>query len=610
MREYPIILKEGLTKGLRDDNLNPRNTQLLIQCRNMRPTKYGLAAHSDVQVAPVASSGNLITNGGFDDIPGWGAANGWTISGGVATHTPTIPLPLYQDTGITNSTDTVYRITFEVKNYVAGTITPAIQATLGTARSANGLYAEEEIVHDGATAPNLILLFRPSIDFDGAIDNVRITEVTWPFPQIFKGKEVTLAVGSNHIFLINETDWTMTQIATYDAQSMTTEKVITADGPWHFCDMGSTWLLFNGSCVVFRGNLHNVTGLSYPDRYFVHDGISVETGCYFRGRSLMGGFSSSDTNPVWGSLGQNCVLWSNIGGGDVFWPFVTDLATQELKDAYIERNEMGFMPMPWQGKVLCLKPLGKAVMVYGENGVSALVPHAAPVPTFGLVELLNIGIQGRGAVGGDDRNHMFIDTTGDIWYIGADLNPVRKGYQYLFKDKLDETLTIAHDVKQNVFYLCAEDAGYTFSEAGANPRVGEIVNYPTSLIYGQTSSLLDYGLVGGFTDYTSDDTFQVKFDTVDMDVRALKTLQKAEASVTDISDLELATDYKYNGGTFSSSSWLEANDEGWAMPQITALDFRLAVKGTLDTDDARIDRITATWKLSDRRGIRGPYVTR
>ena len=179
-------------------------------------------------------------------------------------------------------------------------------------------------------------------------------------------------------------------------------------------------------------------------------------------------------------------------------------------------------------------------------------------------------------------------------------------YQYLFEDSLDETLTVAHDAKENVFYLCGETAGYTFSEHG----VGEIVNYPTSLIYGQTSSLLDYGLVGGFTEYTSDDTFQVKFDTFDMDVRALKTLQKTEASVTDISDLELATDYKYNGGSFSSSSWLEANDEGWAMPQITALDFRPAVKGTLDSVDSRIDRFTATWKLSDRRGIRGPYVTR
>lgn len=602
MKEFPLKIQGGLTRGLRPEKFNARNSELLVQCQNMRPTKFGLAAHDDMAEAPIGPGSNLVEDGTFDTTASWSPVNGWTIAGGKATHTPTIGMPLWQDIGVTNNTSRTYRLTYEVKDCTVGAITPAIQFTAGTERSANGTYTED-IIHDGASSPYLVLLFWPSVDFDGAIDNVVLRDVAWPWPQIFKGKEATLECARGSVFVVDETDWSVAKISTYDSEAMGTTKGITTGGVWHFADMGTAWLLFNGACVVLRTNLHNVQGLSYPDEYFVYDGATIATGCYFRGRIVYGGFGSGTTHPVWGSLAENYVMWTQIGGGEVFWPFFPNLPDDELEDFYIKRNEWAAMAMPWQGQVLCVKALDRAVMVYGENGVSVLVP-GGPQYQFGLKHIMSIGIQGRGAVGGDEQRHVFVDKLGEIWSIDANLKLTRHGYKELFEDKLSETIVISHDQRKNVFYICSDTVGYVLTEDG----LGQLANLPSSLIYSRLTPTGDEQLVGAFYNYVANSTFELTLDTFDMNLAALKTLQTIMVSAQEITGLEVGVDYRYNGSdTFSSGDWLVANEEGWVMPQITARDFRIKLKGTLVGESSRIDYLNLGWKLSDKRGVRFAY---
>ncbi len=219
-------------------------------------------------------------------------------------------------------------------------------------------------------------------------------------------------------------------------------------------DFGTTWALFNGVVVVMYD--------PSSSKYLVWDSTTVQTGCEFRGRSIMGGFSNwpaawitafaklaEDDSTISHSmsLGDNWVMWSPIGEGGLgspWWLFSSladDLTSNGRDDDeyyklrhLLARNDWGFMPMPFQNDVLRVEPLGKAVMVYGEDGICALYPTVVgDVATFGLRRIRGldrVGIKGRSAIavyggdGSDDSGeHRFVDTKNRLWSIKTDLQP-------------------------------------------------------------------------------------------------------------------------------------------------------------------------------------------
>lgn len=103
----------------------------------------------------------------------WGSAAppaGWTFAGTVATHAAAGgTTSLTQDTSSTHAADPLlvneyYAVVFTISGRTAGTVTPKIGTTAGSARSTNGTYIE--IIQ----AQSAVLTFTPTTDFDGAID--------------------------------------------------------------------------------------------------------------------------------------------------------------------------------------------------------------------------------------------------------------------------------------------------------------------------------------------------------------------------------------------------------------------------------------------------------
>lgn len=166
---------------------------------------------------------------------------------------------------------------------------------------------------------------------------------SWPFPQLFRGKKVTLLADATAIFLVDESDWSLTPIDTYtiyntDAASQALD--ITEGGPWHFMDFHDTWMLFNGACQVFK------TG--YSPKTFVQNAVTIRTGCeLLEGRALMAGFDRDNyRTQAWRdylatymdnipkayqqdlSIGAdgNWLWWSSIGGADLMHLFRLDAA--------------------------------------------------------------------------------------------------------------------------------------------------------------------------------------------------------------------------------------------------------------------------------------------
>ena len=122
-----------------------------------------------------AAGSDLVTNGDFATDTAWTKGTGWTISAGVADVSGAQGGDTDLEQGITVTDGDSYEVTFTVLNYTAGTITPRVGGTAGTARSANGTYTEV-IVAGSGSAPELE--FRADATGDMQIDNVVVKRVS------------------------------------------------------------------------------------------------------------------------------------------------------------------------------------------------------------------------------------------------------------------------------------------------------------------------------------------------------------------------------------------------------------------------------------------------
>lgn len=116
-----------------------------------------------------SSTAELVTNGAFAADASWTKGTGWTIAAGVATATGAISTALSQVIA-SLETGRAYRVTMTVTRS-AGSITPSVGGTAGTARSTSATFTETIIC--GATTT---LAFTGS-GFTGTLDNISVTPV-------------------------------------------------------------------------------------------------------------------------------------------------------------------------------------------------------------------------------------------------------------------------------------------------------------------------------------------------------------------------------------------------------------------------------------------------
>lgn len=113
----------------------------------------------------------LVSNGDFATDTIWTKGTGWTIGSGTATHGTGTASDLSQAVSITQ--DVYYRLEFDVSGRTAGSVTPKVGNTSGTAISADTT-DEKESIRAGAGTD---VTFSATSDFDGSIDNVSLKEI-------------------------------------------------------------------------------------------------------------------------------------------------------------------------------------------------------------------------------------------------------------------------------------------------------------------------------------------------------------------------------------------------------------------------------------------------
>lgn len=407
------------------------------------------------------------------------------------------------------------------------------------------------------------------IPFEPITDPFASATISWPFPQLFIGRNYRIYC-------------TLTQIYQLSTWTLGTVKITTTgSGRWDFIDFGSYFILVNGAKLV----IIDPDDESYTASNSLTNIPRFATGCAFRGRIVGGNIKTT-----WHGAGVNDVIWSKVGEAN-FTPDKT--------------NTAGIMPMFWEGEVLRVMTLGKSVIVYGDNGVAQLYPSMEPTPTFGMNNILDVGIPAKAAVDGNERVHVFVDTNNWLWRWQDGKAPEKLGYQEFMDNLTAANIVVSYDARLGEFFISDSSTCYLLTPYG----LCEVYQLPT------TVQALDGTTYGVFTD-TEDYEFRAKVDTLDFGIRGFKTVGMIELGIYHPATVgatsivaSVSTEIRNTKtSTFAQTGkgWLAANPNGFAYLGITADDFRLQVK-TTRFESVNLSYIKPHVKVVDRRAIRGVY---
>jgi hypothetical protein len=383
---------------------------------------------------------------------------------------------------------------------------------------------------------------------------------------------------------------------------------IISGGPWQFIDLGDSWVLLNGATTVFtRGSL-----------VYTENSITINAGCSHNGRVLFGGFDPDNFwNTAWTAywasaitkasltmgMFSNTVWWTGIGMGaanlhSLFYPTDVTGGNYPLFLDALQQNDAGFITMSWRGRVWALKPLGKGVVVYGDSGITYLNPIVDPSPTYGKVEISKTGITSPNAVGGDEKQHVFINSSGQLCILTADLQLKDIGYQeYMQMLVQDNTVVVTHDPVNREYNISNGKVGFCLNENGL---------YETTTAY--TSIINISGVPCAIYDILIPEYNNVigKTDAFTLGIPGEKLLTWVEVVYEGIDGLTIAGEYKSKGGGFITGPQKPVNNSGVARINLSGEVFRIALYGTRK-DNLRISSITVKAQVRDKRYIRGIY---
>lgn len=301
-------------------------------------------------------------------------------------------------------------------------------------------------------------------------------------------------------------------------------------------DFYSTVMVLNGNGMAFRTGVGN-------NEWFTTNGVTIKAGCNYKdSRAIFGGFNPADCYALadWptylsslkssalpseilatstGGFDKNWVWWSSIGGGDMHYFLDTDLLKYTTKLAtpdtgfddnypYLHwlwlRREMGARPMPWHGWVRQVRPMGDLVVVYGDNGVSVMLPVSNPYPTFGLQDTPEDFPTGNGmvseftdnpacrdAVAGDDNKHVFVGRDYNLWRLdrsASGAKATKLGFAERVAD-LGSNVRIDYNPTEGEFYIHSAAGGGGFV-LNKEMKLGAVGTYFTGLRNGDATSTL------------------------------------------------------------------------------------------------------------------------
>lgn len=414
----------------------------------------------------------------------------------------------------------------------------------------------------------------------------------WPFPQFLTGESWKILIVRNNILMADRvyslsSSYVVTHI--FDVDQLTFGKGTLME----LADFGEYAIMANGVVMIHW----DPTG---PGWHAFRDHATLPvmgTVCNFKGQLIGGnitGIWNGATFDPWHDCDEKSIVWSAIGDVD----FTPD-----------RKNEAGYRRDPVGGEVYHVRRLGDDVIVYSSAGVTRMFPITSPAATFGFEELHDIGLKNKGAMNGNLKQHVFVDIEDNIWRVTA--KGIEKlGYrEYVealnaaYGAGIDQSIIVTFDSDLQDFYISDGTSSLLLSANG-------LANYPSPVSAVWYDDEDAHGLCG-LPETPDPPTHEplLASHTIDMGYRAQKTIFSVELGTAGIIGAEVAVDWRMSTlDAFARTDFVPVNDEGVAPIIISGVDFRIVVKSEYFVRDvSELDYITARWKMTDLRGLRGVY---
>lgn len=271
----------------------------------------------------------------------------------------------------------------------------------------------------------------------------------------------------------------------------------------------------------------------------------------------------------------------------------------------LEQYQWGMAPLRYPGSVLAFHELADATVAFGQGGVARLRQDG---DIYFDDRIHPIGIGGRGCVGGDLLECIFIDVAREIWRIRPQSVPQKLGYGHHLGTLDLANTTISHDPSEQTYWISDKDEGFILDMSGDAPKLsGPMQVFPTSLV--RESSTLS----GIIRDTRVDPTkTPISFRSMVLDVneRGNKHLTTLQVGQENVDELTGSMHYRYDDSqtSYEAGPMTQATPSSviFPYPTISFVDGKVAIAGVVPAADVgRIERIEVRYQAEDMSFRRG-----
>lgn len=411
----------------------------------------------------------------------------------------------------------------------------------------------------------------------------------WPFPMVVHGEGNVLLCDRDDIY-----DGTSTSpIDLVGGFALSS----TGNTTWELAPFEEDiWFLANGKYLVYKVP-SNLSGYAA-----VVDDWYPLTIANFKGRLVMGGLSAGagsipskltgffeewkemdhaftrtlgeDTN-----LNDTWLVYSDFGGTARDVPFLdfmsmfdeyggnsisTDLKNDMnvvIRDA-LERGAIGFFPVKNKGRIFSIRPVGDLLMVYTSKGVSRI-----RMTESGFVEddVHDVGVSARHQVGGDIREHIFVDRASNLNRVDENGNVSRIGYADHMIFIGGSGLLISLDPLERFYALSNGDYGYMLTRTGLckTPCMMPTSYWRNGTLYGPTIE-------------TTGTAATIETDIFDGGFRGVHEVVHVRVATTDTIGWTVTVKWRLNkNDAFTSEDAVAFDDRGDARVKVSGIEFKL-----------------------------------
>lgn len=393
----------------------------------------------------------------------------------------------------------------------------------------------------------------------------------WPFPQFIVGEGYNLLIirdtlnQQDSVYSLSPDHLTVTHI--FDVDELTFGKGTLME----VADFGEYVFMTNGVCMI-RWDV--ALGAWFP---FVVDAVipMMRTICNLKGQAVGGGVLSA-----WYDCDETFYAWSSIG--------VMDFTPEQ-------NNEAGYRRDPFGGEIYHTRRFGESVIGYSSKGIIKISTVKIPAATMGFEELHDVGLINQGAVNGNLRRQVFVDSDYNVVELTKEGIKVL-GYQSYMKELIGEDIIVSFDPANGDFYIGNSVKTFLLSIRGMT----EVLQHPSAVWRSNKHSYM-------IPDTVDSSLPVIVTEPFDMTYAGQKTLSTIESDAAVVSDPEAGADCTFDNNSWTLATFKAMNNQGIATTIVSGNAFRACLRFGTIYNNSRISYIKARFKMTDLRGIRGVY---